>query len=55
MVAEDEFDLGERQRLVVEGEMVGWEVVAVRPPAGSAEMPRAKGASNPLVLTGKGF
>ena len=47
--------LGERQRLVVVSEMEGREVVAVRPPVGSAETPRAKRASNPHAFTGEGF
>jgi hypothetical protein len=40
MAAEGEFDLGERQQLVVVGEMEGGMEVVVRPPVGSAEMPR---------------
>ena len=47
--------LGERQRFVVVGEMEGREVIAVRPPVGSAETPRAKRASNSHAFTGKGF
>ncbi|MDH3814889.1 MAG: hypothetical protein OEV48_10405 [Acidobacteriota bacterium] len=40
-------ELGERLRLVVVAETVGWMEVGLRPPAGSAEMPRPRAASNP--------
>jgi hypothetical protein len=39
-------DLGERQRLVVVAEKVGWAEVGLRRPAGSAERPQPKAASH---------
>jgi hypothetical protein len=47
LVGRPGLDLGERQRLVVVAEKVGRTEVGLRRPAGSAEMPRPKGASNP--------
>jgi hypothetical protein len=47
LVGRPGLDLGERQRLVVVAEKVGRAEVGLRRPAGSAEMPRPKGASNP--------
>ncbi len=40
-------ELGERLRLVVVAEKVGRAEVGLRRPAGAAEMPRPKAASNP--------
>ncbi|MCG6948821.1 MAG: hypothetical protein LJE93_07915 [Acidobacteria bacterium] len=41
MLPELGVDHAEKQRLVVAGEKDGWMVAAVRPPVGSAKMPRA--------------